>query len=291
MAKEALEGFAQLIRKSYTKFERLQYKNHINEVIDFGVDGVYVNLNALHDYEWKVTSKGNRISALKYAVQTRKLPVIIMCSSEEEGIATRNRLFEVFEKDVLALQHGRIIIGDYYFKCYVTKSTKSDYLKLKQYMSLTLTLASDYPYWVKESTVSYGITGDTSGGGLDYPFDYAFDYMADTASTALNNTGFVASNFRMIIYGACTNPRIDIAGHAYQVNCNVEAGEYLTIDSTAKKIFVTKRDGTTVNHFNDRNKQSYIFEKIPSGANEVAWDGDFGFDIILMEERSEPKWI
>ena len=70
----------------------------------------------------------------------------------------------------------------------------------------------------------------------------------------------------------------------------MEANEDLTIESTAKKIFVTRNDGSVVNHFNDRNKQSYVFEKIPAGMNDVTWDGDFGFDIILMEERSEPKW-
>ncbi len=270
--------------------ERLKYKNHINEVIDFGLYGVYVNTNALRDYEWKVTSRGNRISALNYAVQSRRLPVIIMCSTEEEGIAIRNRLFETFEKDVLALQHGRIIIGDYYFKCYVTKSTKSDYIRSKRHMTLTLTLTSDFPYWVSESTKSFGVSGEHSEG-LDYPFDFAFDYFTDVINTELNNTNFVASNFKMIIYGACSNPAINIAGHTYQVNCDVEANEYLTIDSTTKKIFVTKNDGTIINHFNNRNKQSYIFEKIPAGKNAVIWDGEFGFDMILMEERSEPKWI
>lgn len=226
---------------------------------------------------------------MSYAVQTRKLPVIIMCSSEEEGIATRNKLFETFEKDVLALQHGKIIIGNYYFKCYVTKSTKSDYQQSKRYMSLTLTLSSDYPYWVNEITTSFAVSGDTSEG-LDYPFDFSFDYCTDVASTELNNTNFVASNFRLIIYGACSNPAINIAGHTYQVNCDVGSNEYLTIDSTTKKIYVTKNDGTTVNHFNNRNKQSYIFEKIPEGKSAVTWDGDFGFEVILMEERSEPKW-
>lgn len=269
--------------------ERLKYRNHINEVIDFGVDGVFVDTNALRDYEWKVTSKGNRISAFNYAVQTRKLPVIIMCSTEEEGIAVRNKLFETFEKDVLALQHGRIIIGDYYFKCYVTKSTKSDYMRSNRYISLTLTLSSDFPYWVKESTKSFAVSEDVAEG-VDYPLDFDFDYFAYTARTELNNTNFVASNFKLIIYGACSNPSIHIAGHTYQVNCTVEADEYLTIDSTAKKIYVTKNDGTIVNQFNNRYRQSYIFEKIPAGMNSVAWDGDFGFDVILMEERSEPRW-
>jgi alginate O-acetyltransferase complex protein AlgI len=33
-----------------------------------------------------------------------------------------------------------------------------------------------------------------------------------------------------------------------------------------------------------------VFEKIPSGNNIVVWDGNWGFDITLFEERSEPKW-
>lgn len=270
-------------------FERLKYKNHINEVVDFGVHGVYVNTSDLHDYEWKVTSKGNKISSVNRGVQSRKLPVIIMCNTEEEGIAARNKLFETFEKDVLAMKHGHIIVGNYYFKCYVTKSTKSDYQGSKRYMRLTLTLSSDYPYWVKENTRSFGTTNIT-GEGIDYPHDYAFDYLTDIASTTLNNPSFVASNFKLIVYGACSNPTIIIADHTYQVNCDVGESEYLTIDSTTKKIFVTKNDGTIVNCFNGRNKDSYIFEKIQPGQNSVTWAGDFGFDMILMEERSEPKW-
>jgi len=129
------------------------------------------------------------------------------------------------------------------------------------------------------------------GDGVDYPFDFSFDYLTDIASTSLVNGHFVPANFKIVVYGPCVNPSINIAGHTYQVDCTVADGEYLTIDSTAKKIFTTRNDGSTVNQFNNRNKSSYIFEKIPSGANPVTWNGDFGFDVILMEERSEPKWI
>jgi hypothetical protein len=269
--------------------EQLKYKNHINEVFEFGRYGVYVNMNDLHDYEWSSVSKGSKISAFKRGVSTRKLPVVIKCDSEEDGIRARNKLLEICEKDVLALQHGQIIIGDYYFKCFVTRSQKTDYITDKRYMSANLTLTSDYPYWVKESVKTFG-TSATASEGLDYPFDFNFDYFTDVSKTVLTNPSFVSSNFKMIVYGACSNPSLIIGGHTYQVNCTVGDGEYLTIDSTTKKIFLTKNDGTTINQFNNRNKTSYIFEKIPSGDSVVIWTGDFGFDVILMEERSEPKW-
>ena len=136
--------------------EKLKYKNHVNEVFDFGKNGIFVDTNDLHDYEWTVTNKGNRIAALDRSVSKRNLPITIICETEEKGLAARNKLLEVTEKDVLALQHGRIIIGDYYFRCFVTKSKKSEYLTSKRLMKLTLTLTSDFPYWVKETISSFG---------------------------------------------------------------------------------------------------------------------------------------
>ena len=270
--------------------EQLKYKNHVNEVFEFGKDGIFVDMNELHDYEWTVTKKGNRISALDYAISKRKLPVIIICETEAKGIAARNKLFEVVEKDVLAMQHGRIILGDYYFKCFVTKSQKKNYLTSKRYMTLTLTLTTDFPYWVKETTVSFGKnTGSGSGSkNLDFAFDYPFDFYSSTQD--LKNTGFVGTNFRMVVYGACSNPAVYINGHLYQVNCEVGASEYLTIDSTSKKIYITGNDGIITNVFKLRNRDSYIFEKIQPGTNSVIIEGDYGVDITLLEERSEPKW-
>ena len=271
--------------------EQLKYKNHRNEVFEFGKDGIFVDTNDLHDYEWTVTQKNNRVSALERTVRTYKLPVVIICETEEKGIAARNKLHEVVEKDVLAMQHGRIIIGDYYFRCFVTKSQKKDYLRTNRHMFVDLTLTSDFPFWVKETTVPFSIVETTPGtGSLDYSFDYPIDYMGNTQSTELNNTGFVGCNFRLIVYGPCSNPTIGIADHTYQVHCAVGSNEYLTIDSSTKKIYLTSQTGEVTNKFNDRNRDSYIFEKIPAGNNVVSWNGNFNFDVILLEERSEPKW-
>lgn len=272
--------------------EQLRYQNHLGEVFEFGRDGVYVNTNDLHDYEWSVTKKHNKVSALDYAVTTRKLPIVIMCATEAEGIAARNRLFEVTEKDVLAFQHGRIIIGDYYFKCFVTKSVKKNYLSTGRHMAVTLTLTTDYPYWVKETTSVFMPTASpfAAGNGLDYAHDYPHDYTSNTMIRMVTNTGFVSSNFRLNINGPCVNPAVYVAGHLYQVYCEVAEGEYLTIDSVAKTVTVTAKDGTKTNVFNSRNKLSYIFEKIPAGKHAVSWSGDFIFEVVILDERSEPKW-
>lgn len=270
--------------------EQLKYKNHMNEVFEFGKEGIYVNTSELHDFEWRVTKKNNRISVLDYTVSKRKLPVTILCESEEAGIRARNKLFEIAEKDVLAMQYGRIIIGDYYFKCFITKAEKSDYLVSKRYMTLKLTLTTDMPYWVRETPYVFGHGAGSLNEYLDYPFDMPFDYRSEVSMDTVNNTGIVGTNFRLIIYGTAINPAIYIGDHEYSVNCEVNEGEYLVVDSTSKEIYLVGQTGTKTNKFNDRNRDSYIFEKIPSGVNTVSWDGEFGFDIILYEERSEPKW-
>lgn len=271
--------------------KQLKYKNHLNEVFDFGKEGIYVNTSDLRDYEWQVGTKGNRISSLTYGVCTKTLPIVILCESEEAGTAARNRLFEVCEKDVLAFEQGQIILDGYSFRCFVTKSSKSDYMTSKRYMSVTLTLSSDCPVWTRESTYTFAPVEQTSEF-LDYhqDLDFPYDYFNPYTAQVLPHDGFTDANFRLIIYGACSNPAVTIGGHTYKVNCTVEANQYLTVDSMTKKIFITKNDGSTVNVFNSRNREDYVFRKISAGSNDVTWNNQFSFDIVLIEERSEPKW-
>ncbi len=271
--------------------EKFIYKNHMNEIITFGESNIFANQNDLHDYSWDVTSKNNKISSFKKGIISKSIPVYIICKTEKEGIAIRNKIFEVCEKDVLVGKHGTIMVGDYYLKCYVKASKKSEYLKLKHMMKLTLQITTDEPYWIKETMTTFNYGAGAAGSNLDYNNDFPYDYSSNLLGLQLNNTGFVPVNFRMRIYGACENPKVTIAGHEYEVAVSLADNEYLTIDSIKKTIVLTHTDGSTENCFNLRNKESYIFEKIPVGLNNVSNNGDFKFDVTLLEERGEPKWI
>ena len=274
--------------------EKVKYKNHLGEVLSFGENGIFVNYNDLHDYEWDAISNNNKISGFSKGIVERTIPIVIACLTEEEGLETRNKLHEICEKDVLALKYGRLIIGDFYLKCYVKASKKSEFLINKKYMQVDLVITTDTPSWIAESTTMFRKATEEKeldGEWLDYPHDYEFDYASELNSKQLLNQNFIGSEFRMIIYGGCKNPSINIGGHIYQVNAELSEGEYLTIDSIAKSIVLTKYNGEQVNKFNERNRASYIFEKIPPGEHAVVWEGSFGFDITLLEERSEPKWI
>ncbi len=271
--------------------EKIKYVNYLGEEILFGENGIYANANDLHDFSWNINSQNNKISSFKKGITKKLLPITIKKRSDEEGIKARNDLFEICEKDVLNNKKGRLYFGDYYLNCFVTDSRASDYLYHDAYSVFTLTIQTDYPYWIKETTSNFDGESATIGKNLDYNNDFDYDYSSNMLGTQLVNGNFVPSNFRIIIYGQVSNPEIYIGGHLYSVDVDIEANEYLTIDSIEKTIELTRADGTIANCFNLRNRDSYVFEKIPSGVSNVSTSAAFHFDITLLDERSEPKWI
>lgn len=131
---------------------------------------------------------------------------------------------------------------------------------------------------------------------LDYPHDYEYDFLARSAAASVETSVLTDCDVRLVIYGQCDNPYVVIGGNRYQVNCGVPAGAYLTIDGREKTIILTLEDGTTVNVFGDGVRGSglgsgeYVFEPIQPGAQNVEWDGSFGFDLGWYEEEGEPPW-
>lgn len=273
------------------RFEKFIYKNHLGEALDFGVNGLYVDLNDLRNYEWEVGTRGNRITGFSRGITTKTLPVTVAFKNAAYVRDLKTNLFEFCEKDIVAQKPGRVIIGNYYYLCFVTASAKSDYAHDPCSTQFSLTLTTDFPYWIAERTNSYRKTEGASEDNLDYPYDYPYDYYSGGRSQRIVNTYFAPVDFRMVIYGPANNPAITIGGHTYRVNAVVQSGEYLTIDSMNKTIVLTQNNGTKVNKFDNRDRTSYIFEPIPSGASSVTWLGDFAFDITLIEKRSEPAWI
>lgn len=283
--------------------EQIKYVNHLGEVLQFGDwEGLFVNAHELYDFDWKVVSVNDRISGFERGIQERTIPVRILCANGREGLALRNKLFEIPEKDVLAGVYGRLWINGYYCDCYVHSSTKDFYSQNGKYYECKIEISTDKPYWVKETTTYFTGT-DVDGEGsdddepvvseyLDYAYDFPHDYMVNTyRKNELDNEGFYDSKFRMVINGAIVNPTIYINGHMYQVNTTVASGETLTIDSSAQTIYLTRSDGEVVNVFDTRNRDSYIFQPIPAGKQQILWDNTFDFSVVLLEERSEPKWV
>lgn len=272
--------------------ESFKYVNHVGEVLEFGKDGLFANSNDLRDYSWNYDSNKNRIENFRKGVVNKTIPVQIVANSEEEGLLKKNQLFEIFEKDVIAEQAGKIIIGDYYLHGYVYASQKSEYLTHKNMLTTSISIVGDTDAWIKVTRKEFihQDVPDTTGRG--YPYGYNYDYsMGNGYLNNIFNDHFASCDFIMKISGYAFEPTVTIGEHIYRVRETVQANEVLTIDSKAKTIILTKNNGVQVNLFSKRDRENYIFEKIPSGDLPVYWNSGFNFEITLFEERSEPKWI
>lgn len=273
--------------------EKFVYEDHNGRRFSGKENGVYLNYNDLRDYSWSYDTINSRISRFYRGVTSRDLPLVVVGQTDEQAIATRNRLFDLAEGDIAALLPGKVYLGDWYTNGYITSSAKSNYLITNRYCNIDLTLTSDDPAWYREQKhVFIAGSSDTvgSGDGTDYAYDYTYDYALAMSGRRIVCDSAGSNAFRLLIYGPATDPYVVIGGHTYAIAGHIGIGETLLIDSLTKTVTLTKATGAVVNWFDKRNRDSYIFEPIPAGQNIVSWVGTFGFDLTVIEKRSEPKW-
>lgn len=142
-----------------------------------------------------------------------------------------------------------------------------------------------------EETYHYELVKQRNLTALDYPHDYPYDLLSDQGIAYITNEGVVPSDVKLIFYGPAISPQVIIGENEYTVYTSIEDGERLVISTKDRTIQVIKADGTIENAFSLRSPRSEFFKKIDVGRSEVMWDGSFGLDIVLVEERSTPKWI
>lgn len=244
------------------------------------------------NYTWDYQTNDSltpKISRFYRGIVEKKFAVSVAAITESEYNNALMKLHEVIEKDVMAVEPGRLYINDTYLSCYIIGSEKTEFCPGVNFLVNNFSLVSEGGKWIKETITAFNYAEGTAGNNLDYNRDFPVDYTSNLLNKLLKNTGFVSANFVMRIYGPCKNPSVFIGGHEYSASVSVEKGEYLTIDSIKKKVFLTHNNGEQTNCFNQRNKESYIFEKIAPGVlNVIA--GGYKFDVTILEERSEPIW-
>ena len=273
--------------------EKFIFENHLGQRFEGLSNGVYLNYNDLRDYSWSFETINKRISRFYMDTKERKLPLVVYCRSNEEAVEVKNRLHELAESDIEAKIPGKVFVGDFYTNGYITASTKSEYLINKRLCRIELTLTSDDPAWYRDQKHTF-LDGERStigvGGGTDYPYDYKYDYALSMSGRKIVCDSIGSNNFRLLIYGEAVNPTVIIGGHSYTLNGTIGNGESVLIDSLNKTITLTTSTGSKVNWFDKRGRDEYIFNPIATGQNTVSWNGTFGFELTVIEKRSEPKW-
>lgn len=130
----------------------------------------------------------------------------------------------------------------------------------------------------------------SSNDNKRYPGKYPYRYANGMTSNYIINPHFTDSNFQLIIYGPVVNPQVTIGSTPYLVNIVLESGEYLLIDSRSETIAKVINNGERINAFHNRQKGRKFFRKIQPGRQTISWTGKFDFDLIIFEERGEPRW-
>ena len=250
-----------------------------------------------HEYEWKPNATeremGVTVNAFTKEPVTYDITLTVR-GNEKERKQILNNLTNSFEYDVVNMTPGRIYYGEHYIDGYVKKSSNEVSSENNSRTDCKIEIYCPYPFWSMEQQASFYPDSANKGKPytfLDYPIRYDYDYSRKSAGTQnWNIEHFRDSNFEMIIYGPCADPRILINGYPYQIYDTLEAGEYILIKSREKTITKHLRNGTVQNIFAKRAKDKSVFALIPSGALTLNWSGEFGFDIKVYKERSVPEW-
>ena len=197
---------------------------------------------------------------------------------------------DAFETDVLLERPGRIYFGDYYIDGFVTSSeTKTSDIAV-YYSQNKVKLYCPRPIWTKENPYTFYSYGASSSDNKRYPGRYPFRYANGMNNTHVQNPHFTDANFTLVIYGPVVNPQVIIGDKSYLVNIVLEQGERLEIDSRTRTVTKISKNGEQVNTFHNREKGKKFFKKIPPGRQKVVWSGKFDWDLVIYEERSEPRW-
>lgn len=274
----------------------IYYVNHAGQRVDFtGENYKMLAVSDLFDYQWEYTTTGVsafHIASFNKRFVERLVPLVISAETKAEYYQKITILLEIIDSDVSSGVPGRLYVGETYLQCFFVASEKPKRYLNTRTTTINLRLIAENGNWICEERKRFlPVAASVREDGLDYPHDYTFDFCSNLTNQRMVNSNYAASDFEMIIYGPCLNPTISVGMHTYEVEADLRTGEYMVVNSLAKKVYKTKNDGEQVNLFYARGRDYYIFEKIPSGAVSVSWSGSFGFDITLLSERSEPVWI
>lgn len=270
--------------------------NQNNEKIDFCQWPYMVTGGSVFDGNYDAVEENNRIQEFERKITDKTLSIEVNADREKFCDAV-DYLENVAEKDIVNVTPGKLYVGKSYLKCWLVGTAKDRWVNDLSGIGNEITIKSDYPYWITEQHFQF-LKQSQSGAispWLEYPYDYPYEYAKVRNIQYIQNDHYVASGFKMIIYGPCINPLIRIAGHVYELRTTLYDGEYAIIDSSTRyskdrKIIKVKVDGSAEDIFNSRNTESEIWQKIPVGRSIVSWSGVFGFDVILFNERGTPSW-
>lgn len=262
---------------------------------DLQVADVLIRSANFHSWEFEAEAidrrNGVRVSRFRRAAANYET-IIYFGGSSYSRRARIDAFHSAIERDVRERTPGRLTWRDWYLDCYIISSSTHPEQDTN-YTANDVTLYAPYPFWIKPETISFEAQeyDPSQSTWLDYDYGYDYDYTPDPVGVSqivVDTPG--SSDFRLVMFGPVAPPAVKIGGIWRSADVALDTDDYLTIDSRAKTVIITRSNGDIVNAFNYRNKAESIFTPLPVGTSEIIWSGEFGFDLTVFKERSEPAW-
>lgn len=304
---------------SADKKERINFDGRTYGIADMDIFG----------HKWSYEERNEKIEKFKRGLLEKEIEINISDDANASWQDHYAYMQDVFDEDIINNKRGKLYVNGYYLECNVyAGETEDQFRNWCDFQTCVFKIISDRPVWIKENIHQFrpqivipgepeenipDISGEITQGKptennsvvrdfpfdflkpsnlkITYPlFDFPFDLVGAYGRRTLKNESFAGANFVMTIYGFVDNPNIQIAGHPYTVYTTVYEGERLIINSAAGTVKKIGRLGEETNLYNARRKDYSVFQKIQPGIQTVSWPGTYGMDIVLFDERSEPKW-
>ena len=278
----------------------IRFVNHNGNEVDL-MSGVYkIEESSLFSHSWNYDSDdaasgyGGKIKKFRKGVQNREINIHIEGVGMESYKQAYDHIMEIFDEDIIDETAGKLYIDDFYMRCFITDGEPVYFVPGLDMCTYKFKLASGYPFWIHEESRSFPPISPGSEGEesyLDYEHDYPYDYTMPYGGDVIWSVDHYAPcEFMMTVFGPAVDPRVVINGHPYQIYTTLDSNEYLQIDSRANTVVKYLANGIRQNIYDYRAKQESVFDPITPGNISVVWSGEFGFDITLYCERSEPRW-
>ena len=275
----------------------ITYEASSGKRYDLMADTLRIKDANFHSYSWMRDTAarryGEKVSRFTKDAQEYQTTLYITGKDRDARIQA---MHEDFERDIVTKTPGKLHWKDSYIACFITASSTFP-SEAKAWTCNDVTIYCPYPFWTEERSFSWRpIERDDSYPFLDYAYDLEYDFAFRPRAVNVIETGHYAeSPFKMIIYGPCVNPSVTISGNTYAVNVTVEAGGHLVIDSRADtplgwQVYLRSAAGGVQNVFNARNPEYPILKPIPGGNPTIEYSQEYGVDLTLYIERSEPSW-
>lgn len=268
----------------------IRYVNSQNKSVKLIDTKIQPTSGSLHQRKWNAATENN-ITTLEVGDCNYTITLSLRGKVDERK-SVLNEICDIFDYDCSVGIAGTLYYGNYKIRCFIISSDTA-ISSVNTRTDIELGIYCPKQAWIKETI--YNLTmfdiGKENAREKKYSYHYPFIYSNQKGTIQALNDSLVDCDFLLRIYGACTNPFVKIGKTIYQVHTTLANGEYLEIDSKNRSIFSYSAYGEKRNLFNFRDKtRSDFFVKISSGTNLVSWPGTFKAELILYEQRGEPKW-